>query len=127
MKGVCNMKSFMKNLLCSIFVFILSVLFNSLIYVLYAIMYFFLDPEVLSWDLFLYIDAETMSDIVFYVVFIAFQITSLVLWFKLIGRVISFSVSTSRMKTSELCEAQETRDSKSLIWQKRYSVPFRSE
>lgn len=30
-------------------------------------------------------------------------------------------------KTSELCEAQETRNSKSLIWQKRYSVPFRSE
>ena len=31
------------------------------------------------------------------------------------------------MKTSELCEAQETRNSKSLIWQKWYSVPFRSE
>lgn len=39
MKGVYNMKSFTKNLWCSLCVFLLSLLFNSLIYVLYAITY----------------------------------------------------------------------------------------
>lgn len=86
MKGGYNMQSFMKNFLCSLCVFVSSTLFNLFIAVIYLIPYNATDLEDLSYELFCYIDEEVIAQIVFYCIFIAFQIVSLVLLFRAIGR-----------------------------------------
>lgn len=85
MKGVCNMKSFMKNLLCSVCLFILSVLFNLLILALYIVPYYFLGDLELD----LYIDTGTIVQFVIYSIFYILQIISLILIFKSIGKFIA--------------------------------------
>lgn len=89
MKGVYNMKSFTKNLWCSLCVILLSILFNLLITALYTITYFFWGDIELE-QYFETFDSETTMQIAIYSVFTVFQVILLILLFKAIGKVIAY-------------------------------------